>query len=76
MSSEQCRSCRFWFRDEDTEQTHIGHCRRFPPVMVGEVLAHSAVDVGSTPTDEAFDPVAWYFPITFEDQWCGEYQRE
>ena len=62
MSDEivgQCANCRFW-DNSIIEVKTTGVCRRFPPVAC-------AVD-----DDECLTFPSW--PLTHDDEWCGEWQ--
>jgi hypothetical protein len=66
---EQCAGCRFWL-NWDTENTNLGECHRYPPRMV--TVQGSDPDV---PTTETARPENGGWPLTYPDDWCGEFQR-
>jgi hypothetical protein len=59
-----CRQCRFW----DEIRQDRGNCRRYAPRATPEAVATSQ-HTGELES-------AAVFPITFGDDWCGEYQGD
>lgn len=63
-----CEECSCWKRCANAETVDIGECRRHAPRLT---IGHSAaVDLGealASPTDVR----VW--PLTFCDDWCGEF---
>jgi hypothetical protein len=66
---EQCNGCRFWL-NWDSEDTNLGECHRFPPRMA--TVNRSGTEGDSTATARPEDG-GW--PLTYPDDWCGEFQR-
>lgn len=67
--AERCECCRFWEREED-DKIGVGDCRRYPPAMA-LVQTSDCLDDEWTVRRPAYNGG---FPITFEDDWCGEFQ--
>jgi hypothetical protein len=63
---EQCQGCRFWL-NWDSEDTNLGECHRFPPRMA-TVQAPGGAAATVRPEDGGW-------PLTYPDDWCGEFQR-
>lgn len=61
-----CNNCRFWQRKADFEtrdverQLGAGWCYRYPPVPV---------------YCGAEEEIATYWPVTFPEEWCGEFKK-
>jgi hypothetical protein len=89
MTDAACANCRFWQRSEADRER--GRCRRHAPqpanqailfaaeaiIAVADVLArHHGVtwpedfDAEATETSNAA-----MFPRTYDDDWCGDWQR-
>jgi hypothetical protein len=71
---ERCELCRFW--DGSGE---VGACRRYPPVLNHYYLTTVQPnprnsDAGDEVSDAACSDVAWFWPITGRDLWCGEFR--
>jgi hypothetical protein len=65
---EQCKLCRFWL-NWDTEDTNLGECHRFPPRMAATLESSSE---GPSATTVRPEDGGW--PLTYPDDWCGEFQ--
>lgn len=65
---EHCKGCRFWL-NWDTEDSNLGECHRYPPRM-------AAVLGGGTdgPSAASVRPEDGGWPLTYPDDWCGEFQ--
>ena len=66
-----CQSCRFWkvLNPEFHDGEPVGICRRCAPAPVQECQV----------TDGTDDDRAWFdgtvkWPITFENEWCGQFE--
>lgn len=85
-ATEQCNRCRFWLADPkspefDDEPFARGSCRRYPPKLSDHM---AAITIGMPRFGELSDPgdvadsssvfEACLLPVTFCDDWCGEYQ--
>ena len=57
-TESDCRNCRHWRTDTVEER---GECRRYPPVR-------------PDPEPGEVGPVLWEWPMTFRDDYCGEFQ--
>lgn len=55
MPIKNCGNCRYY--EEDIEDA-VGHCRRYPPLPIGDTKANDAT---------------WLQPVVFVDDWCGEW---
>lgn len=86
MSSQFCKSCRFWKDDEhQVSITYpgdpvLGICRRFPPVST--LTDHADIEWDECSMDAMKDgtyfPAShnyWDQPHVLEGDWCGEYQE-
>ena len=62
---EQCENCRFW--SAQTGRDSFGWCRRRAPVT-------AAIKVEADGPDSDDDRYAAW-PLTYEADWCGEYER-
>lgn len=67
-NKERCETCRFWLLfDDNPKDMAMGYCRRYPPIP-------------SPWEDENDDPIlnlqpeTFLQPMTYLDEWCGEYQ--
>ena len=69
-----CENCRFW-NDTSDDENDRGQCRRRPPIVNDVVLRELSEPEGSA-YDEIKFPIAWHWPITCSDDWCGEFQRD
>jgi hypothetical protein len=89
----RCDGCRFWerinasdvhqndgtsFSDEHDDLVLEGYCKRFPPVIVSDVLAHvrnmplyRGRFACATPSGMLHSACRW--PVTFDCEWCGEW---
>ena len=56
-----CSICAYW--NQGAENPEIGECRRGPPAVV---VIHDE-ECNLVPTS--------LFPVTSDDEWCGEYQE-
>jgi hypothetical protein len=76
----QCEDCVYWYRGYNGAKT--GYCHRYPP-MFNPVFNYlqSKQNVVKQPdrseaewasTESIHNPDAWVFPITMEDDECGE----
>ena len=72
MSQEQesCASCRFWRRDKTTVVYETGYCRLNPPTIVGAYIHEHKPGMDKNLID------ATNFPVTFDDDWCGKWERK
>lgn len=61
---EVCETCRFW--REPIDDSHLGHCRRFPPSFNPH-----AVQLLPSRRETFFG--GW--PPVNGDEWCGEWQE-
>lgn len=81
MMTQSCSNCQFWDRHTggiDGELRIEGACRRFPPVL-SEALTEDKVrslPEEGVPHACIESNYAWIFPITEEDEWCGEWREE
>jgi len=66
---EHCKGCRFWL-NWDTEDTNLGECHRFPPRMA--TVRESGPE---GPTTATVRPEDGGWPLTYPDDWCGEFQH-
>jgi hypothetical protein len=83
---ESCKTCRFWkdLREEgDPIDWEMGQCRFNPPTIseqfVGKGFVMQDFDDerfagGDWPSMDTIIADATVFPITDQDQWCGDYQ--
>lgn len=65
---ETCAGCRFWNlenMDAKTSFLVFGECRRYPPTR-------PSVD----PKDAVSPLLDWLWPLTEEDDWCGEFRAK
>ncbi len=70
--NQQCDGCKFWKHREDKDDIEpIGHCRRFPPSLASleEEPGEPAKNAASI-----LEPYHFRFPVTFHDDWCGEFK--
>jgi hypothetical protein len=65
---DQCSGCRFWL-NWDSEMTNLGECHRFPPRMASAHRVEGDQTLFSTVRPE---DGGW--PLTYPDEWCGEFQ--
>ena len=58
-----CLGCKFWMPDSETP--NFGECRRNAPIPANEL----------NPSENAFRGQSYntFWPMTFEDDWCGEH---
>ena len=61
-----CKTCQFWLRKPD--QNH-GQCHSRPPQMVNLPAQEATKTRTAKPSK-----FASYWPITYQDDWCGEHQ--
>lgn len=64
MNGEKCCRCVFWL-NHDAECSDLGECHRYPPRMAVE-------NVGGV--FETIRPQDGGWPLTFPDDWCGEFK--
>jgi len=57
----KCEDCKFWMPD-DIETSSSGRCHRYAPRPI-------------VTKDEDSDSQLAYFPITWDDEWCGEFVK-
>lgn len=62
----QCETCVFWKRKNDISEA--GRCRRYAPKPINWFVPDSGEEDDAEPTPEAVWPVTW------NDDWCGEWQ--
>ncbi len=60
IRNERCETCRFWWHEEDYEDT--GCCRMFSP----------EVQIGCC--DHERNKAVW--PPTHRNEWCGEWRQQ
>jgi hypothetical protein len=65
---DNCKGCRFWL-NWDTEDTNMGECHRFPPRMATVQASGS-----EGPSKMTVRPEDGGWPLTYPDDWCGEFQ--
>ncbi|MDO7843430.1 hypothetical protein [Sphingomonas immobilis] len=83
--TDQCNRCRFWQVDIksaefDDEPHSYGRCRRYPPKISDHM---ASISVGTPSFGQQYDPedpadnISLYWaglvPVTFCNDWCGEY---
>lgn len=95
MSERVCGKCRWWVRirpealheedstllsDEVDGQVDVGHCKRFPPVIVSDLLSdvrdaplYSGKQYVSTPHGMIL--AASVCPVTWAHDTCGEFEE-
>jgi len=61
---DNCSNCRFW-RLFDPEEDERGQCRRHAP-------AAQLMDAAGCNSNRDFAARVW--PVTYADDWCGDYQ--
>lgn len=68
--AERCETCRFWYREYVCmdKPDRLAECLRYPPIVIGSML-HGAPFVTLDEEHEAAR-----FPVTDQDEWCGEWQ--
>ncbi len=85
MNNQLCHSCRFW-EEYKNEQ---GQCHRYPPVFNSEELRRR-LDWHEEQPEEGEENMrletkmiremeslqVWYFPVTDEADWCGEWKAD
>lgn len=63
MNDQLCENCRFFLCSDDAAGD--GWCRRHPPSIINRVLFGGKL----------IEPDGYStFPITYAEDWCGEYQ--
>jgi len=69
MPEQRCENCRYWGSDGPCpdELVHPGYCRRFPPIILQDRDGDESIDSYGRGCDS-------FYPITFHDDWCGEWQ--
>ena len=75
----RCDGCRFWERiDTEDDLVLEGYCKRFPPVIVSDVLAnvrelplYRGPFAGMTSSGMLQSASVW--PVTLEHESCGEW---
>ncbi len=70
---ERCETCKFWdwLGNEPEPETDKGLCRRLPPVIPPTA---TALVEWHGPGDIPYGSLAAVYPITDQDDWCGEWQ--
>ena len=68
MMTEECASCRFW-KDHDEKHSDLGLRHRYPPS-----LTFAQRDGESTGIVDGLRPQDGGWPMTFPEDWCGEWQ--
>lgn len=81
MDGQTCENCIFWkllhfYEDKEIEETTEGYCRRYPPVINQTVIEIGAEGDGIDACEEAARKSSWDQPVTFPDQWCGEWKAK
>lgn len=82
MSEETCRTCRFWVKQRIHRDSDVAECHRYPPVLNNQSVAARQVDRdkehGEFAANEtaARDACVWALPVTFIDDFCGEWQAK
>lgn len=64
---ETCGNCRWW-ANVDTESSGLGECHRYPPRMATDMV----IEIG-IPHWDTVRPQDGGWPLTFEDDFCGEW---
>lgn len=69
MEKPRCANCRFWWDESFVDalgrnETKEGDCRRYPPVLVRLPCI-----------DENAEQRHFAFPVTYNDDCCGEWQK-
>ena len=81
--TESCANCRFWDRSSEAfHKGQIGDCRRHAPrindVILSRTQRQQTLRSGSDYEGEEMEADIYFaspFPISHEEQWCGEFQR-
>ncbi len=63
----KCKECKWWEIFDSQDEKGGGFCHRFPPVLLGQVLA--GTDTKCAPMD--MEDGQWV--VTNVDGWCGEF---
>lgn len=61
--------CVYWRQLDRDDENEGGLCRRFPPLLIGELLPHDP-EIPSAPIGARALPA---FPVVQPDCWCGEF---
>ena len=71
---DKCKTCKFFdqtssgnLNQKQQLEDGIGRCVRYPP----SVYIHD--DSPLFPDEE---PIEWYCPAVYDDQWCGEWVQK
>lgn len=81
MHSKTCEDCFFWellsrWEDREIEETTEGYCRRYPPVINQTFVEINADGDSVQACEESADKCSWSQPVTFPDDWCGEWKEK
>ena len=63
----KCEDCKWWSIFDPQDIKGGGFCHRFPPVMLGQVLAGTEVTCPESQMEEA------QWTVTDYNDWCGEF---
>ena len=70
-----CCNCRFWdrkFKDQIWDHGFAAECKRYPPVLEVREVAIDTERIESN--GHMIDPSRFSWPITWENDWCGEFK--
>lgn len=74
MTEKTCSTCRFWGAADECDE---GPCHRYPPVLNHSMVASQPEnDDGNASMEESYKIYCWAYPVTGEDEWCGEWQEK
>lgn len=69
---ERCDRCRWW--DCSDTMPGSGLCRRYPPQLLPSALEQASDEgPGGWVKFDAFATRVWAFPITLDQDFCGEF---
>jgi|GEM_PF-2749403 len=80
----RCDECRFWDKTAYDEQSGgadnfavEAFCRRYPPqINVSVPLAGVSEGFDAADTKYPYNSYTWPYPVTEQDDWCGEFQSK
>jgi hypothetical protein len=71
----ECKTCKYW--DQEVMESHgdgIGECRRFPPFISDQIYKKQLVASNGNIEDARW--IATIYPITAQQDWCGEWKAK
>jgi hypothetical protein len=69
MKETYCKNCRFWRKSLNEKTPSVGECRRYAPSPRSLLLPREGPEEGVQSDLDA------HWPVTWDDEWCGEFEE-